>query len=990
MVVAGEAGVDSYSGIEEIDGSSASDIITGRTSSGYADAINGTSFYLWLRGGSDTVNATTYGVQQPWADGLYVGYHWSQSPINLVFIGATATVTYQAAGSQAAGQDTLTNVGIIGDTAYNDLFDLRLATGNQFGYVTNQLRGVSFDTLLLGRGGSDTVLGNGETGVHYGAVTGSTNGLGLKIDLMTGSADLSNLLSGTVALGTLTFSGLKAITGTKFNDTMLGGVNDDFETFRGDGGDDFIDGRTGWDRADYRYTSEGVQILLHQGKVSSVSQGTDTLRSIEEVRGSMFADVYDARGFDGGYSSDVFNAGSDWWGANTFTGEGGDDLIYGNGSTRIAFDNSMVAVRVDLQAGVADARLESDKTTDLYLTQGRDSFTGVFAIRGSSLDDELLGGGAGRIPTGLPIEHFVGGAGNDSIDGRGGYDIAAYGNSPGAITVDLRLNSGQVQDGWGFVDTLANIEEVDGSQFADTMVGDSNNNTFNGLRGADRFDGGAGSDNELGYWNDLAGVTVRLGGWVGASGNLPEGYQGSAIDGWGDIDLFNNIQGVEGSNFSDLIVGDAADNRLDGRGGNDTIDGGAGNDWVEYNQAMAGVHVDLSQGKAFDDGQGVGDAPQGLAVETDLLISIENVLGGYGNDLIVGSADDNLLQGGAGNDTLDGGAGNDVAIFSGNRAQYAVTAIAGGWQVQDLRSAAQFDPNTGTWSSNDGCDQVFGIETLRFADGDVSTSTMPVINQAPSGSVSISGTVTQGQTLTVTNTLTDADGMGVISYQWLADGAAIGGGTGSTFTLTQAQVGKAISVAASYTDAHGTAESVSSSTGNHEIINLGFNGVNDSTSLGSGITVGGGAHISTAAPFSGGGSVYFDGDGDSLIIHNPELDLGVKNFSISFEMKTDGQQDPYSLILSKIYGKYIGNGYEAPRFEIWNFNGFNISSNYDGTHLSSTVDVNDGRWHLISFQRVGATNSLYVDGVLQGSIPFPASGEINLDGMTIGRYQGDN
>ena len=663
--VAGEAGVDRYSAIEELQGSSVGDSITGRTSSSAADATNGTSLSLYLRGGSDVVDITAYGVQQPWADGVTVGYHWSLSPITLVFNGATATVSYQAVQAvgtqQLAGQDSLTNVGLIGDTAHNDVFDLRKATGNQLGYITDPLRGVSYNTLLLGRGGSDTVDGNGDTGVHYGAVNGSTNGLGLNIDLMTGSANLSNLLNGSIALGTLTFSGLRSITGTKFNDTMRGGVNDDFETFRGDGGHDFIDGRTGWDRADYRNASEGVQINLHQGTVTSASQGNDTLRGVEEIRGSMFNDVYDARGFDGGYTSETFNVGSYWVGANLFNGEGGDDTIYGNGSTRIAYDGAMVGVRVDLQAGVADARVESDKLTDQYKTVGHDTFSSVYQVRGSALDDELLGGGAGRTSTGLPVEVFVGGAGNDTIDGRGGYDAAYYGNSPTGIKVDLGLSTSQVQDGWGFVDTLVNIEEVDGSQFADTLVGDAKNNTFSGLRGADRFDGMGGAGNEIGYGSDLAGVTVRLSGWVGdATSALPSGYQGSAIDGWGDIDLFNNIQGVEGSNFDDKIFGDAADNRLDGRGGNDWIEGGEGNDWVEYNQAMIGIHVDLSQHKAFDDGQGVGDASQNAAVEVDTLTNIENVQGGYGNDLIVGDDVANKFQGIDGNDTLDGGIGNDT------------------------------------------------------------------------------------------------------------------------------------------------------------------------------------------------------------------------------------------------------------------------------------------------------------------------------------------
>ena len=90
------------------------------------------------------------------------------------------------------------------------------------------------------------------------------------------------------------------------------------------------------------------------------------------------------------------------------------------------------------------------------------------------------------------------------------------------------------------------------------------------------------------------------------------------------------------------------------------------------------------------------------------------------------------------------------------------------------------------------------------------TTAVVNVNDTPTGSVVISGTATQGQTLTAINTLADADGMGVISYQWLADGAAIDGGTGSTITLAQAQVGKAITVVASYTDGHGTAESLRS------------------------------------------------------------------------------------------------------------------------------------------------------------------------------------
>ena len=85
-------------------------------------------------------------------------------------------------------------------------------------------------------------------------------------------------------------------------------------------------------------------------------------------------------------------------------------------------------------------------------------------------------------------------------------------------------------------------------------------------------------------------------------------------------------------------------------------------------------------------------------------------------------------------------------------------------------------------------------------------------NNAPTGGVTISGTATQGQTLTATNTLADLDGLGTITYQWSAAGLAITGATASTYTLTQGEVGKAITVTASYTDGKGTDELIAGGT----------------------------------------------------------------------------------------------------------------------------------------------------------------------------------
>jgi Ca2+-binding RTX toxin-like protein len=85
--------------------------------------------------------------------------------------------------------------------------------------------------------------------------------------------------------------------------------------------------------------------------------------------------------------------------------------------------------------------------------------------------------------------------------------------------------------------------------------------------------------------------------------------------------------------------------------GNDIYNGGAGTDTYDMSGTSAAATVILG-----------GAVPQATSLDTgaDTLISIENVIGGAGNDTISGDVNNNVLTGGAGDDTLNGNGGNDT------------------------------------------------------------------------------------------------------------------------------------------------------------------------------------------------------------------------------------------------------------------------------------------------------------------------------------------
>lgn len=107
--------------------------------------------------------------------------------------------------------------------------------------------------------------------------------------------------------------------------------------------------------------------------------------------------------------------------------------------------------------------------------------------------------------------------------------------------------------------------------------------------------------------------------------------------------------------------------------------------------------------------------------------------------------------------------------------------------------------------------------TVTYTDGfgsaesvvSAETASITKANDAPTGSLVISGVVAEGSILTLdTSAIADVDGLGTFSYVWLKDGQVVTEETGSTYTLTQEDVGSVFSASVSYVDGLGVTETL--------------------------------------------------------------------------------------------------------------------------------------------------------------------------------------
>jgi Ca2+-binding RTX toxin-like protein/uncharacterized protein YkwD len=207
---------------------------------------------------------------------------------------------------------------------------------------------------------------------------------------------------------------------------------------------------------------------------------------------------------------------------------------------------------------------------------------------------------------------------------------------------------------------------LNGGSGDDTAVGNAGNDTINGGSGRDSLDGGSGDDTVSGQGSSGDILT-------GGSGNdrVNGGAGIDTIFETGDADFTLTATSLTGSGLDTLLsierailVGGSSDNQIDasmftGVGIEGVLLlGGFGNDVL-----IGSPHVDQLNGSA-----GLDTLLGGSSRDTLRGGSGRDVLnGGGGNDLVVGQGGSgDVLTGGTGDDTLNGGAGTDSLVEQGD------------------------------------------------------------------------------------------------------------------------------------------------------------------------------------------------------------------------------------------------------------------------------------------------------------------------------------
>lgn len=648
----------------------ADNINAGDRSGGYSDFSD-----VYGMGGNDTLIAGYYtdfisgGDGNDFIDGRtsqYLSFLYGDDGDDIIYAMTNGSPSVYGGN----GNDTIYAGGPVSGGAGDDVIILQFSYYG--GFVSgdsgdDDIRASTAGNAIAGGDGADTLTGGTGSDTLYSYLASATYGpdVTLEHDVLTGGAG---------------------------NDALYAGYGDD------------VDGGAGTDSL-YLSLLGGTSGITLDASAFLTSQpltiAGGTIGGIErliELRGTNYADsiVLPTQAFvisvDAGNGDDTIIGGNS--GVSIAGGLGSDSLV---GS--VANDTLDGGSGVDtLKGGDGDDTYVVDNLLDdaseISAAGGIDKVNAsVNWMLGANIENLTLTGSANVAGTGNELNNVITGntggntlsglAGDDTLDGGQGLDSASYAAATGGVIVDLNITTAQAVGGGEGSDRLISIENLIGSDFADTLTGNSAANVLSGGAGADTLSGGAGADTLYGagadsmiggtgddtYYVYEAGDVVLEAAGGGANDTVVSTVDGYTLTAQVESLVLGGVANLSGygNSLSNRLTGNAGNNLLNGGAGIDTLIGGDGDDIYVVDSNYDLITETIGGGedtiRALVNTYNLGSS-YANNVES-LVFTGTGAFSGYGNSLankITGGAGNDWLDGQGGADTLTGGAGNDTYV----------------------------------------------------------------------------------------------------------------------------------------------------------------------------------------------------------------------------------------------------------------------------------------------------------------------------------------
>jgi len=396
---------------------------------------------------------------------------------------------------------------------------------------------------------------------------------------------------------------------------------------------------------------------------------------------------------DGGAGNDTLTGGD---GHDILIGGTGNNVLKGGkGNDLYIIDNADDVIIEEAGSGSDTVMSSASYTLGEHLENLTLTGDGDIDGTGNGADNRLLGNrGNNILDGGTGADTLIGGAGDDIYIVDNLKDVVIEQEGEGTDTVRASVN-------WTLGANQENLELIGSANISGTgnaqdnrLIGNDGNNILNGGAGDDYLDGGKGVDKLSGgtgndtYIVDLiqkgtgtkASVTLEDTLTETANGGddtlilrgevLTENYSTLALGAnMETLDASQTVQTrlhLNGNADANTLIGNDADNILDGKAGIDTLIGGKGNDTYVLDRAE---ELDLVEELADEGNDTLRITYKNTSKTETLLVDlsqdnlqhVENIqLTGTGLFELIGNTADNILDGGKNAAVLKGGTGNDT------------------------------------------------------------------------------------------------------------------------------------------------------------------------------------------------------------------------------------------------------------------------------------------------------------------------------------------